>query len=283
MTAPHRSTPVSPSWYDLLDLDPKASDKEIRVAWKAAIADLDPTDRRFRVYNQAAEVLLDEKRRAAYDAELATVEPEPDQVVAPPSPRTSAETAPDADPDTGPATPITDGPATAAVGAGSRRTIPAWVLAAVAVLTVGVLVAVGVIWVKVPSDASVEQSTGEAQAAAERAVGPILSYDYRHLDEDQQAAESYLTSDYRQQYDKLFAVIKQNAPGTQTAVKAQVIASGIVRSGNDRVDVLLFVDRPTTNKQQKQPVVYKDQVTVTMQKVGSDWLVDNLATSPVAD
>ena len=35
------------------------------------IADLDPTDRRFRVYNQAAEVLLDPDRRAAYDAELA--------------------------------------------------------------------------------------------------------------------------------------------------------------------------------------------------------------------
>ena len=62
---------MNASWYDLLDVAPDASEAEIRAAWKAAIADLDPTDRRFRVHNQAAEVLLDPQRRAAYDAELA--------------------------------------------------------------------------------------------------------------------------------------------------------------------------------------------------------------------
>ena len=63
-----------------------------------------------------------------------------------------------------------------------------------------------------------------------------------------------------------------------------MVASGIVRSGDDRVSVLLFVDRPTTNKQtgNGSPVVYKDQVTVTLQKVGDDWLVDDLVTSPAA-
>jgi Mce-associated membrane protein len=59
-----------------------------------------------------------------------------------------------------------------------------------------------------------------------------------------------------------------------------VVASGIVRSGADRVDVLVFVDRPTTNKLTPEPETYKDQVTVTMQKVGDEWLVDNLVTSP---
>jgi len=67
---------VSPSWYDLLDVDATASPAEIRSAWKAGIAELDPTDRKFRVLNQAAEVLLDPKRRAAYDAELAENEVE---------------------------------------------------------------------------------------------------------------------------------------------------------------------------------------------------------------
>ncbi len=69
------STPSGPNWYDLLDVDHDASDTEVRAAWKTAIADLDPTDRRFRVYNQAAEVLLDPARRTAYDAELAAAEP----------------------------------------------------------------------------------------------------------------------------------------------------------------------------------------------------------------
>ena len=33
---------------------------------------------------------------------------------------------------------------------------------------------------------------------------------------------------------------------------AEVVASGIVRSGDDRVQVLVFVNRPTTNKQQSR-------------------------------
>ncbi len=66
------TTVATPSWYDVLDVAPDASEKEIRAAWKSAIADLDPSDRRFRVLNQAAEVLLDRKARKVYDAELAT-------------------------------------------------------------------------------------------------------------------------------------------------------------------------------------------------------------------
>jgi Mce-associated membrane protein len=267
---------VNASWYDLLDVDRDASDEEVRVAWKAAIADLDPTDRTFRVYNQAAEVLLDPGRRAAYDAELAEAE-EPAVVAA----ALPAAPAPDATPGA-----ARTGASPASVPAGdrgpaARSWVPAWLLAGLAVATAAVVGLASWLYLAQPSDASVEDSTKAAQAAAERAIGPILSYDARHLDRDKAAAESYLTSDYQGQYDKLFALIKQNAPQTGTVVTAQVVASGIVRSGEDRVQVLLFVNRPTTNKLRKQPVVYKDQVTVTMERVGGDWLVDDLVTSPV--
>jgi Mce-associated membrane protein len=60
-------TAPSPSWYDLLGVDQDASAEDVRTAWKTGIADLDPTDRRFRLLNQAAEVLLDPEQRAAYD------------------------------------------------------------------------------------------------------------------------------------------------------------------------------------------------------------------------
>ena len=64
---------------------------------------------------------------------------------------------------------------------------------------------------------------------------------------------------------------------------AEVADSGVIRSGEDRVDVLLFVNRPTTNKQTRQPQVYKDQVTARMERVGNDWLVDCLLTSTSND
>ena len=233
----------------------------MKAAWKAAIADLEPGDRRFQVLNHAAEVLLDRRRRRAYDAELAAQAPEPE----------------DEDVSTG---------SGAATPRRTARVVPGWLLVAVAAVTAAIVGTAAVLAITAPSDASVADATRSAQAAAERAIVPILSYDAAHLDQDQQAAEGFMTADYRRQYDKLFEVIKANAPKTGTVVSAQVVASGIVRSGDDRVSVLLFVDRPTTNKQtgngSGEPVVYKDQVTVTLQKVGDDWLVDDLVTSPAA-
>lgn len=295
--------------YDLLDVSPEATDDEIRAAWKSAIADLNPGDRRFRAYNQAAELLLDPQQRAAYDAEHADDEAgiEPPGT---PVPVAVPVAGPADDPEAAP--PLTDREATRERGrlerfrsrdqAKERREesssapaarpvrdaasatsvgVPTWLLIGLAVVTLLLVAATAYAWTR-PSDAGVEESTRAAQSAAERAVVPILSYDAATLDEDQKAAHAYMTSDYRtEDYDPLFEVIKENAPATGTKVDAEVVASGIVRSGEDRVQILLFVNRPTTNKQQQEPVLYKDQVTVTMEKVGDDWLVDDMVTTPV--
>ena len=76
---------MTPSWYDVLGVEPDATPAEIRAAWKDGISDLDPTDRRFKLRNQAAEILLDPERRAAHDADLSAHEPdeEPDQPTEP--------------------------------------------------------------------------------------------------------------------------------------------------------------------------------------------------------
>ena len=267
----------APQLYDLLDVAPDAGAADIRAAWKAAIADLDPSDRRFRAYNRAAELLLDPDRRAAYDAQLA---PEEEVEV---STRSTSDGSASVTSD-GSASVTSDGSASVVepVETSRRgpRTVPGWWLVTLALLTAA---AVGVAtWAAfaVPSPASVEGSTRTAQAAAERAIVPVLSYDAATLDEDQAAGAAYLTAGYREDYDQLYAVIRENAPAVGTVVTTEVVSSGIVRSGTDRVQVLLFVNRPTTNNQQKQPVVYRDQVTVTMVRVGDSWLVDDLVTSP---
>ena len=109
-----------------------------------------------------------------------------------------------------------------------------------------------------PSDASVEKSLRAAEGTAQTAAPVIFSYDYRRLDDDRDKAVAYMTSDYRQEYDELFAVVEQNAPRLETVVRADLIASGVVRTGggqeaNDRVDVLVVFDQPTTNKQVTEP------------------------------
>ena len=243
MTAPMST----PSWYDVLGVAPDASAEEIRSAWRAAIGELDPTDRRFSVLNEAAGVLLDPRARAEYDAEL---EPEP----AVPS------TAPEPD-------------------RAGVVSVPGWLLAGLAVLTLALVAVTAVVWVKAPSAQSVEDATGAAQSAAERAIVPILSYDARHIDESKAAAEPYLTSDYRKKYDQLFdGVIKENAPSTGTVLKASLLRSGLVRSGEDRVQVFMLVNQARTNKQHRTPEIYKNWVTLTMEKVDGDWLVADLET-----
>jgi Mce-associated membrane protein len=260
--------PMIANFYDLLDVAPDATEAEIRAAWRSAIAELDPADRRFRVYNQAAEVLLDPQRRRAYDDQLAA--------------STEAEERAEerAEPDAEVVAEVGERP-DSSVGS-TRREVPTWALAVLAAVTAVAVAASAWLWFAVPSDASVEESARAARSAAERAIVPILSYNALHLEEDKKAAQAYMTSDYREKsYDKMFAVIEQNAPGTKTIVRTDVIRSGIVRSGADRVQVLLFLDRPTTNKQTTEPIVYHDQATVTMQRVDGEWLVDDLVSSPV--
>ena len=261
---------MTPTWYDLLGVEPDASEAGIRAAWKAAIADLDPTDRRFRTLNEAAEVLLDADKRAAYDATL-TPEDEPDQE---PQPEISEESemelaAPEA-------TQRVEDPRTA-----TRFKVPAWLLAALALVVAGMLAFAGYL-VSQPSDDAVADSTREAQTAAERAATTILAYDYRHLDDDQKAAGALMTPAYQKKYDALFSQIKENAPDVKAIVTVDVVASGIVRAQSDRVQVLVFVNRPTLRADKTDPTIFRDQVVMTMEQSGDDWLVDDMVTNQLA-
>jgi len=283
---------TSPTWYDLLDVEPTASTDEIRAAWKAAVADLDPTDRRFQRLSEAAAVLLDEQRRADYDTSLpsaavaeAESRPLPEEL-----PHGAAASSVGDLPETEPG--ISDiEPASVSVehdapvveeSSGNRlarlRPAPLWVIAVAAVLAAALVALAAFSWTR-PDPKAIEGDADTARSAAERAVVPVLSYDYRSLDKGQKEAESWLTPRYRDKdYRPLFATIKQNAPGTQTVVTTTVVESAIVRAGEDRVEVLVLVDRPTTNKQQTSPVTYEDHVKVTMQRSGDDWLVDDMTT-----
>ncbi len=81
----------------------------------------------------------------------------------------------------------------------------------------------------------------------------MLSYDYRRLDDDRAAALTYLTPDQAKRYGAFFeGVVAENAVSTETVVSVRLVASGIVRTGPDRVDVLLFINRPTANKQTRR-------------------------------
>ncbi|MCD4523999.1 J domain-containing protein [Nocardioides sp. cx-173] len=244
---------MTPNWYDLLDVDRDATTEEIRAAWRSAIADLEPDDRRFRVYNEAGAVLLDPERRAAYDA---TLPQDVDQV--------------HEEHEENEETPKTEGERS---GDDRRAGAPLWLIAVLAVVALALVAATGYVWTR---PAPVDEDA--ARAAARAAVVPVLSYDYRTLDEDAATARSYMTPRIRKDYDDTMQVIKDNAPQTKTVVTVEEpLADGVVRSSEDRVDVLLYVNMPTTNAQGTR--TYRNQVTLRMVLDEGEWLVDDFTTN----
>lgn len=284
---------MTPSWYDVLGVEPDATPAEIRAAWKDAIADLDPTDRRFKLRNQAAEILLDPERRAAHDADLAAQPPDEEPVVELAEPTAASAVTLDKPADDDAATvasiPARAGGAADAAEVSDRRPRR---LSPVLMLVLGVVALALVVATVVSIVAGGEADDGDglpdaeeiaaARGAAESAVGPVLSYDYRNLDASKAAALSYLTTSYGEEYQRNFeGVVRPAALQTETVVAAQFVASGIVRTGRDRVDVLVFVNRPTTKGGQVD--VFHDYVTLRMLEEDDSWKVDCLVVALPGD
>ena len=278
------------SLYDVLDVEPTASPEEIRAAWKSAIADLDPGDRRFRAYNQAAEVLLDPERRSDYDSELAgtaeSVEPEAVEPEAPiePEPVVPAEPEPKPDPEpvAAPESVAEPGPEPEPepVPEDQPPAIATWLLAAVGVVAAAVLATTLVLWFTVdrdaePSSAETEKNAGEALAAAEQAAAPVLSYDYRTFDEGLVDAQSYMTTDYRAEHSELMSDLRSDILKQKLIVEAQLQGSGIVRVTGDRADILVLINQVTQKADTKDFVL---PVWATLQMVEEDgtWRVDSI-------
>lgn len=303
------STMTSPTWYDLLDVEPDAATDDIRAAWKSAIADLDPTDRRFRTLNEAAAVLLDEEKRAAYDAELAALEEaavEEDDLEADEAADAPEDDAPE---DDEPADEEPDAEVTAAAGR-TLPMLPTWALVAAGALALAAVIAAGVVFfgqekVATVSNNNVTTSTVEgavgkqitrnhkllveeqgadALEAAKKAAVPLLSYDYSKMDESKSKAHDVMTKDYREDYDRLFAVLVDNVPETKTVVKTLApVDAGVIRVSEDTVQILVLVDRQVTNAQRSTPIGYQEYAMLTMAKVGDEWLVDKVETQPSQD
>jgi Mce-associated membrane protein len=298
---------MSVSLYDLLDVDEHATPEQIRSAWKVAISDLDPTDRRFRAYNDAAGVLLDPGKRAAYDAELAAGrdEPEPDADLAA-GPVVVEQVA---DPVDAPADVPVDAPADTPVDAPVGAPVatdadtassgpPTWALlvaAGAAVLSIALLVVVSS-WPGSWGDPSPKEQAESAEKAesagatavdaADAAVPAVLSYDYRTLDTDFAEAESYLTDDFAEKRSKLFKqqaasgmTLREQVVSDKVVVTARTSGTGLTRvsEDGDRATVVVYVDQDS-QKGKDAPRSLRMWATLSMVADGDDWLLDDICT-----
>jgi Mce-associated membrane protein len=271
---------TNPTWYDVLGVSRDASPEQIKTAWRDATDKFEPgsgSSGQFRMFNEAADVLLDPARRQAYDNSLGTPEPvvpfEDHEAAA-------AEPPPPPGPVATPAPPA-DEPRTRPVGEPASR--GAWIVALVlTLLTVAALAVAGYFAMQVREDARVAEARDEAPSAAERAAKAMLAYDYRHLEADRNRAAVYLTDDFRPEYLKNFMLLekqKDGTPGaalqTKTVVTSTVLGSGVMDAEEDKAHVLVYVNQ-VSKKPGVDPQIFQNRVSMTMEKHGNQWLVDGL-------
>lgn len=270
---------ANPTWYEILGVERDAGPEQIKAAWREATDKFEPGTgtSQFRMFNDAADVLLTPDKRAEYDAELAAQEAP--RAAEPEQPKATAEPAADSDIEDGDAD---DGDADdGAVPSG--RSVPSWALAILAVLTVAALIVAGLFWWQHHQQGAIDDARQEAPAAAERALPAVLAYDYRHLDADRDRAARFLTTKYRKEYittfDKLIASPGKGQPGPAEKVKAvvtaNVVGTSVVDAEKDVAQVLVFVNQ-VTKKGKADPVIAQNRVSLTMVKSDNSWLIDNI-------
>ncbi len=277
---------MSASWYDVLGVDETATPAQIRAAWKDSISDLSPGDRKFRVCNEAAEVLLDPERRAAYDAEIGVA---PAATDADDAPTGAAGAGPaldeDAEPDDGDvgADRDTDVRADDAAGGTEPRAgrslpaVPGWLLVALAVALLAVASVAGYLQFAGADDQKVETAVDEATSAARTTVPLVLSYDYKNAEAGRDRALKVLTGDLKTDYAELWQkALVSNVEKAKAFARSEVVNAGVACVSDDgrRVGVLVVVDATTGNVKQSNDLTIS--FTATMEDVDGQWLVQNL-------
>lgn len=278
---------MSPNLYDLLDVDENASGDEIRAAWKAAIADLDPTDRRFRAYNDAAGVLLDADKRSAYDAELAARREDDADHEEVAEPATDAEPVQPAEPAEAvePAEPVESAAPAGATAAAARTGGPGlWSIGLAAVAAV--LAVVLAIWTLTQPD--VKHETDQAaklqaegadvqQFVGDKVVPATLSYDYRTMDEDLAGMQQYMTPQEAAVEARNWQAITREAKAQHAVVTATAPMTGLTRISPDgRTAVVAAFVNQQTRKQGVKTFTLQMGVTFMLDrdpKTGA-WQVD---------
>lgn len=173
----------------------------------------------------------------------------------------------------------TAAPATAT--ATTAGPVPRWATRQVAM---GLAIAVAVTAVlaaflayRVRQAALAEEARSEAPAAARQYAPLILSFDYRHLDQDFAAGRRHLTEEFAKDYaETTEKAVKPTALQYQYVVRTEVAVASVVAAEAGRADLLLYINTTTTGARLKAPRIDQARVRMTLVERDGEWLISKI-------
>ncbi|WP_137812538.1 hypothetical protein [Gandjariella thermophila] len=119
-------------------------------------------------------------------------------------------------------------------------------------------------------------ATSEVNGQISSAVEKVFSYSFADTAATENAAKQLLTGKAADQYNQLFAQIKQQAPAQKLVVSVKVVTSGVKMLQGDRAQVLLFLDQTATRTDANQTNSGAAQLSVNAEKRGNNWVITDL-------
>lgn len=179
-----------------------------------------------------------------------------------------------------------DTPAQPGAGASARRSLRWPVILGVATVLLG---GFG-IWATLAAHSLRSTGTGQNVALTDRAgtsavthqissaVNTIFSYSYADTAKTRRAAQSLLTGPAITQYDKLFALVQQQAPKEKLVVATTVTNAGVEYLAGASARVLIFANQQDTRAGTNQTTYAGAMFAVTAVRQDGRWKIENIDT-----
>lgn len=181
-------------------------------------------------------------------------------------------------------TPVEKPAADLASDSGSKRSLRVPLLAAALVLLTGLAVFFGIEDAHLRDTPAAANSalvdvgtTAEVSGQLTDALQTIYSYDFARLDENERAARAVITPEFAEQFNRLFAQVRDLAPQRQAVVSATVTLSAVKEISGDRAVLVVFMDQQATRAAaddgQPTQLAAAGRLTVTGQKIDGRWKI----------
>ena len=110
------------------------------------------------------------------------------------------------------------------------------------------------------------------------AVALFFSYDYRRLDDDLSETMADTTPRYWTEVEPSLRIVREVAPRKQVVASADVVATSVRMLEPSRAELLLFVNRRTTEAS-AAPQLDGSTVVVKAARTGPHWKIDGMTVS----